>query len=113
MAILAVYVDDLFLFVESDNNLIVIKASLKLNFKMKDMGKINYCLGISIEHDEEENVVRMNQKLYIDKILKRYGLTEVNPAKTPMDPNGKLAKENGISEIVDASNYQSMVGSLF
>ena len=31
-----------------------IKESLAARFKMKDLGKLHYCLGNSIQHDEEK-----------------------------------------------------------
>ena len=48
-AIIAVYVDDLNL-VETPEELTRITNYLKNEFKMKDLGKTKFCLGLQIEH---------------------------------------------------------------
>jgi len=53
-AIVAVYVDDIILITETPEEMQNVKESLAGRFKMKDMGKLHYCLGINIEHDEEQ-----------------------------------------------------------
>lgn len=55
LSIIAVYVDDLILFVKNNVKMNEIKKKLKLRFKMKDMGEIHYCLGISIEYNKTKN----------------------------------------------------------
>ena len=52
LTIVAVYVDDLIVIIKSAETM-KIKESLAERFKMKDLGKLHYCLGISIQHDEE------------------------------------------------------------
>ena len=86
-----------------------LKEDLSHRFKMKDLGKLHYCLGISVTLDESSQTIRLNQSRYLVKILEKYGLTE---ATTPADPNVKLLKDDGCSKKVDSLRYQSMVGSL-
>lgn len=50
MTIVAVYVDDLILNTKTTEEM---KESLMTRFKMKDMGKLHYCLGIGIEQVED------------------------------------------------------------
>ena len=45
-------------------------------------------------------------------LLEKYRLSEANIAVTPADINVQLKKDDGFSKPVDATNYQSMVGSL-
>ena len=86
-----------------------IKGSLAARFKIKDFGKLHYCLGISIQHDEEKGCLWMDQR---QSLLKRYGLSQAKTATTPADINVKLVKDTGVSKPVNQVNYQSMVGSL-
>ena len=79
---------------------------------MKDLGKLHYCLGISIQYDEERGSLWMDQRQYIQSLLKRYGLSQAKSATTPADVNVKLVKNDGVSKPVNQVNYQSMVGSL-
>ena len=79
---------------------------------MKDLGKLHYSLGISIQHDEEKGSLLMDQRQYIQSLLERYGLSQAKTATTPADIIVKLVKNDGVSKPVNPVNYQSMVGSL-
>ena len=48
LTIVAVYVDDLIVIAKAPGTMKKIKESLAACFKMKDLGKLHYCLGISI-----------------------------------------------------------------
>ena len=89
-----------------------VKEKLSERFKMKDMGKLHYCLGISISHDEENHCIFLQQKQYILNMLTRFGLAEAKTVSTPADLNVTLVKDDGVSKDVDSTLYQSMVGSL-
>lgn len=108
--IVAVYVDDLILITNEEKEMDSVKKSLANRFKMKDMGDIHYLLGVSIEHSAEG--LKLNQEQYIQKMLSKFEMAECNPVATPADCNVKLEKHDGISNSVDATKYQSMVGSL-
>ena len=112
LTIVAVYVDDLIVIAKTPETIKKIKESLAARFKMKDLGKLHYCLGISIQHDEERGSLWMDQRQYIQSLLKRYGLSQAKTATTPADINVKLIKNDGVSKPVSPVNYQSMVGSL-
>ena len=53
LSIVAVCVDDLIVIAKAPEIMKKIQESLAAHFKMKDLGKLHYCLGISIQHDEE------------------------------------------------------------
>ena len=79
---------------------------------MKDLGKLHYCLGITVEYDKEKKCLWMHQRQYIQSLLERYGLSQAKTSTTPADINVKLVKDDGMSKPVDPVFYQSMVGSL-
>ena len=111
LAVVAVYVDDLFLLTDTEEEMSRIKSALTNRFKMKDMGKLHFCLGISIL--QGRGVVRITQKQYITKLLKKFGLLDAKPASTPMALNVKLdGDDDGCSKPVESGLYQSMTGSL-
>ena len=112
LTIIAVYVDDLIIITKTPEAMKKIKESLAARFKMKDLGKLHYCLGISIQYDEEKGHLWMNQRQYIQSLLERYGLAQAKTVSTPADINVKLVKNDGVSKPVNQVNYQSMVGSL-
>ena len=89
-----------------------INDSLAACFKMKDLGKLHYCLWISIKHDKDGGYLWMHQRQYIQSLLERYGLSQAKPSATPADVNVKLVKNDRVSKSVGQMSYQSMVGSL-
>jgi hypothetical protein len=112
VCIVAVYVDDLIIMTMSEKVMIEIKKVLTRRFRMKDMGPLHYCLGITIEQDRENNCIWMHQEQYILQMIKKFRMAEAKPVSTPTDCNVKLRKDDGVSKEVDRTMYQSMVGSL-
>ena len=104
------YVDDLILLVDVIADLIDLKKSLTDRFKMKDLGPLNYCLGISIRQSDGE--VQIHQKQYITNMLQRFGLSDAYPANTPADPSVKLVEDDGISGKADKTLFRHIIGSL-
>ena len=112
LQVIAVYVDDLILLTRTSEEMQQLKNDLSSRFKMKDLGKLHYCLGISVNSDESTRSICLSQSHYLLKILEKYGLAEAKPVSTPADPNVKLLKDDGCSKKVHSVRYQSMVGSL-
>jgi hypothetical protein len=60
-------------------------------------------------------MVTLSQKAYLQKILKRFNMTDSNPVCTPADSNIPLTLPEGSIEVwqdVDALPYMELVGSL-
>ena len=112
IAILAVYVDDLIVMASTLEEMQQIKETLKSRFQMKDLGKLHYCLGISIEQDEERKCLWIHQKQYILNMLEKYSLSNAKVVSTPADVSVQLKKDDGVSNKVDSVTYQSIIGSL-
>lgn len=108
--IIAVYVDDLIIFSILIERLEYFKSKLSSRFKMKDLGSLHYCLGITIDYID--GGVKLHQQHYIEKMLKKFRLSDVKICGTPLDVNVELVKNDGISNSCDKQLYQSMVGNL-
>ena len=67
---------------------------------MKDMGKLPYCLGVSIEQDEEHKC----QRQYILNMLEKYGLTNAKIVSTPAYLSVRLARDDDVGKTVDQIN---------
>lgn len=52
-----------------------------------------------------------NQSKYIKEMLKKFGLEDAKPIKTPMATDTKLTKDEE-GESVDSTKYRGMIGSL-
>ncbi|GKC37151.1 hypothetical protein Tco_1049535 [Tanacetum coccineum] len=59
-----------------------------------------------------EDEIFFNQFKYIKEMLKKFGLEDSKPTKTPMSTEIKLTK-NDEADSVDSSKYRGMIGSLF
>ncbi|GJZ20846.1 zinc finger, CCHC-type containing protein [Tanacetum coccineum] len=107
--IIGVYVDDIIVTGSSEKHIQEFKVRMNSIFKMGDMGKLNYYLGIEVK--QEENGIIIKQESYARKILEEAGMSKCNPAKWPMDPKLQLTKDEGGKE-VDPTKYRRIIGSL-
>ena len=112
LTIIAIHVDDLMILAKNILEMQRLKDSLKVQFKMKDLGELHYYVGVCIVQDKERKQVDLHQGQHIEKMLKKFGQTEAKPVSTSADLNVKLQKEDGVSRPVDTITYQSIVGSL-
>ena len=108
ITVLAVYVDDIILLTNTDEEMAKLKHSLSVRFKMKDLGSLHYILGIHVE--QREHTIRLHQKYFIKSLLNKFGMGDCKPVSTPITE--LLGKNDGFSKSVDPKEYQSMVGSL-
>lgn len=115
--IVVIYVDDLIIGTSNKDTYLKLKKDLAQKFKMKDLGKLHYCLGIEFKQDLSRKTVTMCQRKYIQNILIDYGMVEAKTMSTPLDGNVKLSKqmqpktEQEKSEM-ETIPYSSLVGSL-
>ena len=109
LVIVAVYVGDLIIIANTSEEMAKIKEILSVRFKMTDMGKLHYCLGITIVQEEEQQCLWIHQKQYILKLL---GMTEAKTVSTPTDISVQLQMDDKQSKQVNQVMYQIIVGSL-
>ena len=69
-----------------------LKNDLATHFKMKNLGKLHFCLGITIEYDEECSW--MHQRNYIQSLLEKYGMSQAKPSSTPAKMIANNSKES-------------------
>ena len=73
------------------------------------MGELKYFLGFQIIQLQEGTFI--SQTKYIQDILKKFGMNNVKPIKTPMGTNGHIDLDTG-GKSIDQKVYRSMIGSL-
>jgi hypothetical protein len=78
-------------------------------FKMSMMGELKYFLGFQIKQLQEGTFIC--QTKYIQDILKKFGMKNAKPIKTPMGTNGHLDLDTG-GKFIDQKVYRSMIGFL-
>lgn len=105
---IAVYVDDLIIAASDDGLIHDTKKMLHTRFKMKDLGKLKYCLGIQVSQTEDS--LKISQSKYINDLLEWFNMKNCNPSITPMDKTilGAPVHASGSTEFP----YHELVGSL-
>jgi hypothetical protein len=78
-------------------------------FEMSMMGELKYFLGFQIKQLQEGTFI--SQTKYTQDILKKFGMKNAKPIKTPMETNGHLDLDIG-GKSVDQKVYRSMIRSL-
>ncbi|GKC57882.1 retrovirus-related pol polyprotein from transposon TNT 1-94 [Tanacetum coccineum] len=78
-------------------------------FEMSMMGKLNFFLGLQIKQFDDG--IFFNQSKYVKEMLKKFGLEDSKPIKTPMSSETKLTRDED-GEPIDDTKYRGMIGSL-
>ena len=110
--IIAMWVDDLIIFGKDMTSINALKAQLKAEYEMKDLGELKYFLGIQVHRDRERKAIHISQAGYNRTVLERYGMQNSNPANTPLPSGARLTKAAVTETLTEQKEYQSMVGSL-
>ena len=109
--LIAIYVDDIVIALQSETWIAKMKINLMQEFKMKDLGKIRYCLGFGFTHAADK--IFMMQRNQILQILKRFGIKDSRLAGTPIDSDAKLLRlENSSREEMEMYPICELIGSL-
>ena len=66
-------------------------------------------MGLQIKQIEDG--IFFSQSKYIKEMLKKFGLEDSKPTKTPMSTEIKLTKDDE-ADSVDSTKYRGMIGSL-
>ena len=112
---LLLYVDDIILFTKTEKEMNMIKNLLKQKYNMKELGKLEWYLGIQVTQDDQS--IKLNQQLYIKNILKKFNMENCKTVNTPMEGNLKLTNDmrpttNQEKEEIKNIPYRSAIGSL-
>ncbi|KAL9225890.1 hypothetical protein vseg_001766 [Gypsophila vaccaria] len=104
-----VYVDDLVIAGNNGAAIAKFKAYLGACFRMKDLGRLKYFLGIEVARSASG--IFLCQRKYALDILAETGLMGSKPASTPMEENHKLALASD-ALMTDPARYRRLVGRL-
>ncbi|KAL5568742.1 hypothetical protein UlMin_025317 [Ulmus minor] len=106
---LFVYVDDIIVVGSQKLGLYSFISVLNKLFSLKDLGKLNYFLGI--EGWSTDKGLHLSQKKFIFDLLKRSKMDQANPLPTPMGSSLKLTATDG-DPVPNITEYRSIVGAL-
>nr|GEV56759.1 uncharacterized mitochondrial protein AtMg00810-like [Tanacetum cinerariifolium] len=104
-----VYVNDIIFGSTKKELSITFEKTMHEKFQMSSMGELTFFLGLQMK--QKQDGIFISQDKYVNKILKKYGFTEVKNASTPLETQKPLLKDED-GEEVDVHMYRSMIDSL-
>lgn len=107
--ILLLYVDDMIITGDDLQEIQDLKRRLNKEFEMKDLGLLNYFLGLEVTSNSKGYF--LSQAKYASDLVSRAGLTDNKIASSPLEVNAKFSLTDG-SPLPDATLYRQLVGSL-
>ncbi|GKC76755.1 retrovirus-related pol polyprotein from transposon TNT 1-94 [Tanacetum coccineum] len=91
LIIIQIYVDDIIFGSTCQDMCDEFAKIMHDEFEMSMMGELNFFLGLQIK--QMEDGIFFNQSKYIKEMLKKFGLEDSKPMKTPMSSDTKLTKD--------------------
>ena len=85
-------------------------TKLNTEFSLKDLGNLDYFLGIEVR-PQPNGALILTQSKYIRDLLGKTKMDEANPISSPMVGGCKLTK-SGYEPFPDPTLYRSIVGAL-
>jgi hypothetical protein len=104
-----IYVDDIIFGSTNKSSCEEFSRIMIHNFEMSMMVELKYFLGFQIKQLQEGTFI--SQTKYIQYIVKKFGMNNGKPIKTPMGTNGHLDLDTR-DKSVYKKVYRSMIGSL-
>ena len=115
--ILAVDVDDITITGNSLKAVKRFKEDLGSRYGIKDMGNLQWLLGIGIKRDQKNRMISFSQTAYIQKIIEHFEMDDAKPLSIPISPGHNLMKSHSPTDPNDIEDmrcipYREAVGSL-
>nr|GEX04478.1 retrovirus-related Pol polyprotein from transposon TNT 1-94 [Tanacetum cinerariifolium] len=106
LIIVQLYVDDIIFGLTCQEMCDEFTKIMHDKFEMSMMGELNFFLGLQIK--QMKDGIFFNQSKYIKEMLKKFGIEDSKPMKTPMSSDTKLTKDEEC-ESVDSTKYRGMI----
>jgi histone deacetylase 1/2 len=105
-----IYVDDILITGSSSQLISDLISKLNTHFALKQLGPVDYFLGIEVHH-LPSGALLLNQTKYIRDLLCKTDMDNANPIGSPMASSCRLSKF-GSDVLPDPTLYRSTVGAL-
>ena len=109
--ILFFYVDDIVLLGRNLEEIESFKKALISRYEMRDIGDLQWFLGIRIIRDRQNCTIWLSQDAYIDKLISKFNLEIHRPTYTPL-PAEKLIPNDGQATLQQIYAFQQRIGSI-
>ncbi|GJQ99998.1 putative ribonuclease H-like domain-containing protein [Tanacetum coccineum] len=104
-----VYVDDIIFGSTKKSLCDEFEGLMHKRFQMSSMGELTFFLGLQVQQNKDE--IFISQDKFVVEILKKFDFATMKTARTPMEPNKALIKDEE-ADSVDVHLYRSMIRSL-
>jgi hypothetical protein len=104
-----VYIDDIIFGSTNQKSCEEFSRVMTQKIEMSMMGELTYFLGFQVKQLKDGTF--LSQTKYTQDLLKRFGMKDAKPTKTPMGTDGHVDLNKG-GKSVDQKAYRSMIGSL-
>ena len=90
---------------------------MSARYKIKDLGDLNWLLGLEVTRDRGRRTITFGQSAYIQKVVDRFNLQDAKPLSIPMNPGDNLSVRDcpeALDEIDKMRHvpYKEAIGSL-
>ncbi|KAI2484857.1 Retrovirus pol polyprotein from transposon tnt 1-94 [Pyrenophora tritici-repentis] len=110
-----IYVDNLILITRTKDQMFVLKALIHGKYKCRDLGPINFYLGIKIDRDRVNRTLDMSMQSYIEKVANDHHRASSRKVKKPLPADVlsfKLRSKDNLASTELVKEYQTLVGKL-
>lgn len=109
VSIIAVYVDNILIIGNDPTESTVMKVFLNKEFRIKDLGKLHYFLGMEVLREKHGCII--SQRKFALELLQEFDYSHLPMVSSPLDPSFKLTVSSG-PLLPDPTLYRRLVGKL-
>ncbi|KAF7776615.1 hypothetical protein Agabi119p4_5008 [Agaricus bisporus var. burnettii] len=93
------------------------KEELRSSHELKDLGQAKYILGRRIETDDTTGCIKLSQRAYSERIIKKFNMSDAKPRSTPLPAGIVLSVDDSPQSAEESSEmrnvpYREALGSL-
>ncbi|POM58758.1 Rve domain containing hypothetical protein [Phytophthora palmivora] len=88
------YVDGMLIASRENDIIASVKAGITEKFRIKDLGRARFILGMEIDYDMNRKALAISQRAYIELIIKSFGQANAKPSLTPLDLSVHMTKND-------------------
>jgi hypothetical protein len=112
--VLALYVDEIIIAGPAGSFIVGFKTAFGERFNVQDLGPVSWLLGMTVEHDRGNRIIRIGQQQYVLDMLERSNMMDCKLVGSPM-------AVDALNNYVETSTskwppglvpYQRLIGSL-
>jgi len=112
--LLSLYVDDGACTTNSEEFYQEFLTALQAKYQLSDQGKLEWHLGMKFTQDLKNGTIEIDQKAFINAMLKRFNMEDANERDTPLPPRVQYSKADcpAVPDKKVTKAYQQLVGPL-